>query len=115
MTTWYTYFCSKNVPIADEIDGAKFITPQWVFVDFSKSNMTDHITQKASPNMFNFIVTPTKVSIVNGKAYLVLFLSFKLLSLGEEYMFIIYDFGKTKLRSECVNFFKNISLICKLT
>ena len=55
--------------MADEIDGAKFMTPQWVFVDFSKSNMIDHITQKASPNMFNFIVTPTKVSIVNGKAY----------------------------------------------
>ena len=92
--------------MADEIDGAKFMTPQWVFVDFSKSNRIDHITQKASPNMFNFIVTPTKVSIVNGKAYLVLFLSFKLLSLGEEYMFIIYDFGS--LFNIEVNFIESI-------
>ena len=54
--------------MADEIDGAKFLTPQWVFVDYSKSNMTVHITQKASPNMFNFIVISTKVLIVNGIA-----------------------------------------------
>ena len=97
--------------MADEIDGAKFMTPQWVFVDFSKSNMIDHITQKASPNMFNFIVTPTKVSIVNGKAYWVLFLSFKGLSLGEEYMFVFYDLRKTKLRSECVDFYRNINFM----
>ena len=38
MQACHTYFCGTKLPIAAEMDGAKFVTSQWVYVAFYKWN-----------------------------------------------------------------------------
>lgn len=50
MAKRHTYFCGSKAPIAALIDGKKFLTPQWVDVEDSKLNTSDHKMQTINAN-----------------------------------------------------------------